>query len=68
VLFRSKREVKLFHNIVNPLMHGPTVQVGGSIMPTIWYLKIIYIYNLKVTETVTQYCINHTNATHNTQT
>jgi len=28
-------------------MNGPTVEVGGSTMPTIWYFKIIDINNLK---------------------
>jgi hypothetical protein len=28
-------------------MNGPTVEVGGSIMPTVRYFQIIYIYNLK---------------------
>jgi hypothetical protein len=43
----NKRAVKLFHNIVNPLMNGPTVNIGGSIMPTVGYFQIIDIYSLK---------------------
>lgn len=43
----NKKGVTLFHNIVNPLTNGPTAEVGGSMMPTVQYFQIIYIYNLR---------------------